>query len=115
MRLGPRLIQIPRGPHGRSYARRRVEVRELLDGRGVVLADQAIIATVPSPAADFALVPRARPGTARRRSTPPAPPRLTTALAHLAAALPAPPRKPHPWRRGYDPLRALKAGYPPRG
>src|SRR5258705_9966409 len=65
VRLGARLIQIPRGPHGRSYARRRVEVRELLDGRGVVLADQTIIATVPSPAADFALVPRARPGTAR--------------------------------------------------
>jgi hypothetical protein len=115
VRLGPRLIQIPRGPHGRSYARRRVEVRELLDGRGVVLADQTIIATVPSPAADFTLVPRARPGAARRRATPPAPPRLTTALAQLAAALPPSPRPPHPWRRGYDPLRALKAGYPPRG
>ena len=114
VRLGPRLIQIPRGPHGRSYARRRVEVRELLDGRAVVLADQTIIATVPSPAADFALVPRARSGAARRPATAP-PPRLTTALAHLAAALPAPPRKPHPWRRGYDPLRALNAGYPRRG
>ena len=30
LRLGPRLVQIPPGPHGRSYARRRVEVRELL-------------------------------------------------------------------------------------
>lgn len=114
VRLGPRLIQIPPGPHGRSYARRRVEVRELLDGRAVVLADQTLIATAPSPAADFALVPRDRPGTARRRVTPPPPPRLATALAHLAAALPPSPRPPHPWRRGYDPLRALKAGYPPR-
>jgi transposase len=114
VRLGPRLIQIPPGPHGRSYARRRVEVRELLDRRAVVLADQTLIATAPSPAADFALVPRDRPGTARRRVTPPPPPRLATALAHLAAALPPSPRPPHPWRRGYDPLRALKAGYPPR-
>ena len=31
-RLGPRLIQIPPGPRRRSYAGRRVEVRELLDG-----------------------------------------------------------------------------------
>ena len=98
VRLGPRLIQIPRGPHGRSYARRRVEVRELLDGRGVVLADQTIIATVPSPAADFALVPgRARhrapsrhaaraptphhrPRSARRRAAGPAPPAASLAL-----------------------------------
>ena len=28
VRLGPRLVQIPRGPHGRSYAGCRVEVRE---------------------------------------------------------------------------------------
>jgi transposase len=33
VRLGPRLVQIPRGPHGRSYARGRVELRECLDGR----------------------------------------------------------------------------------
>lgn len=33
VRLGARWLQIPRGPHGRSYAGCRVELRELLDGR----------------------------------------------------------------------------------
>ena len=113
LRLGPRLVQIPRGPQGRSYAGRRVEVRELLDGRVVVLADQIAIATLPSPGSAFALAPRARPSTERRRPSRSDAPRLTTALAHLAAALPASPRKPHPWRRGYNPLLALKAGYLP--
>jgi transposase len=110
LRLGPRLLQIPRGPHGRSYAGRRVEVRELLDGRAVVLADATIIAHTPSPGPDFTLTPRSRPSAERRRPTPPAPPRLSTALAHLAAALPPAPPRPHPWRRGYDPRRARNAG-----
>lgn len=111
LRLGPRLLQIPRGPHGRSYAGRRVEVRELLDGRAVVLADATIIAHTPSPGPDFTLTPRSRPSAERRRPTPPAAPRLSTALAHLAAALPPAPPRPHPWRRGYDPRRARNAGY----
>ena len=113
LRLGPRLVQIPRGPHGRSYAGRRVEVRELLDGRLVVLADAQIIARVPPPSPDFTLTPRSHPSAQRRRPPRPAPPRLDTALAHLAAALPAPSR-PHPWRRAYDPRLAIKAGYTER-
>jgi transposase len=112
LRLGPRLVQIPRGPHRRSYAGRRVEVRELLDGRLIVLADTTIIARVPSPGPDFALTPRTAPHTERRPSRArPTRPRLATALAHLAAALPP---RPHPWRRAYDPARAIKAGYPER-
>ncbi|HXU90608.1 MAG TPA: hypothetical protein VFQ62_17300 [Methylomirabilota bacterium] len=58
VRLGPRLIQIPRGPHGRSYARRRVDVRDLLDGRVVVLAEGAVIATAAPPASEFVLLSR---------------------------------------------------------
>lgn len=112
LRLGPRLVQIPRGPHGRSYAGRRVEVRELLDGRLVVLADAQRIARVPSPGPDFTLTPRTHPSTERRRR--PTPPRLGPALAQLAAALPSRPRRAHPWRRAYDPRLAIKAGYTER-
>lgn len=114
LRLGGRLIQIPRGPHARSYAKRRVDVRELLDGRVIVLAETTVIATVPSPV-DFTLAPRAkpsgaRPGTRRRQSSPSSA-ALTTALADLATALPAA-RRPHPWRRAYDRRLALQAGHP---
>lgn len=113
LRLGPRLVQIPRGPHGRSYAGRRVDVRELLDGRLVVLADAQRIAQAPPPGPDFTLAPRSHPSAQRPRPHRPAPPRLDPALAQLAAALPASPRL-HPWRRAYDPRLAIKAGYPER-
>ena len=111
VRLGPRLIQIPPGPHGRSYARRRVEVRELLDGRLVVCADGIVIATGASPGPDFALVARRAPGEDRRRA-PSRPPSIRTALQHLTTALPRRPAARHPWRRAYDPLLAERAGYP---
>src|SRR2546426_716568 len=98
-------------PGGRSYTRRRVEIRELLDGRVVVLLDAIVIATAPSPGPDFTLSPLSRPGAARRDPRPSPPrPRVTTALAHLAAAVPRSTRR-HPWHYGYDPRRALKAGY----
>jgi hypothetical protein len=114
LRLGPRLVQIPRGPHGRSYARRRVEVRELLDGRLVVLADGQIIARAPTPDPDFTLTPRSHPSAQRPRPRRPAAPRLDTALAQLAAALPVLPARPHPWRRAYNPRLAINAGYTER-
>jgi transposase len=110
VRLGPRLLQIPRGPQGRSYARRHVEVRELLDGRLVVRADGTVIATAASPSLDFALISRGAPSADRRRSRA-RPPSLRTALNHLAAAVPRPPRARHPWRRAYNPLLAQRAGY----
>lgn len=113
VRLGPRIIQIPRGPHGRSYARRRVEVRELLDGRAVVRLDGAVLATAPAPSPDFTLVPRAAPG-AQRPPRSPSRPRssVTTALEHLAAALPRA-KRPHPWHFGFNLPGAIKAGYVP--
>src|SRR6266481_6036722 len=114
LRLGPRLLQIPRGPHGRSYAGRRVEVRELLDGRLIVLADGQIIARAPTPDPDFTLTPRSHPSAQRPRPRRPAAPRLDTALAQLAAALPVLPARPHPWRRAYNPRLAIKAGYTER-
>jgi hypothetical protein len=111
VRLGPRLVQIPRGSAGRSYAGRRVEVRELLDGRVIVRADATVIAELAAPAADFCLVPRRQPSVDRRRPTLPAPLTVRSALTNLAAALPARGRR-HPWRRAYDPRLAIKAGYP---
>jgi transposase len=110
VRVGPRLIQIPRGPHGRSYARRRVELRELLDGRFVVLAEAAVIATVAAPSGEFTLVARRSPSADRSRARPPRPLTPTTALRRLTEALPTP-RQQHPWRRAYDPLLAQRAGY----
>ena len=44
---GPRWVQIPRGPHGRSYARCRVDVRERLDRR--LLVDYQGTAWSPPP------------------------------------------------------------------
>lgn len=112
VRLGDRLIQLPPRPRRQSYAGRRLEVRELLDGRLVVFAEGRPIARAPAPDGDFSLVPRANPNRARPRvpaGTPTTRP-LRSALATLAASVPAA-RRPHPWRYGYDPRRAAKAGY----
>ena len=104
VRLGPRWLQLPPGPGGRSYARTRVELRECLDGRFVALHDGRVLATAPAPAAAFVLAPRAlratpaRDGAESRRArrprrsarAPVAPPRShvsLTALAALAQAL----------------------------
>lgn len=118
VRLGPRVIQIPRGAQGRSYAQRRVEVRELLDGRVVVLAGSARIATVDAPVGEFTLVPRRSPHADRRRRAPTAS-RLSAALGALRSALPPPPgpgRRPgprHPWRVAVKP--ATRGTHPIRG
>jgi hypothetical protein len=120
VRLGPRWLQLPPGPRGRSYAGGRVELRELLDGRllalshGVVLAAQA-----PPPRAAFTLVPRRAPSADRHRKGAPTtaapapwaqdqrshpapvpeyPPK--SAVARPRAPRPTPPRRPapdHPW------------------
>src|SRR5262249_13074540 len=90
VRLGPRLVQIPRGRHGRSYAGCRVDLRECLDGRLLVHYQGHRLTTTPALAGDFVLTPRraprlrasrsaseegSRPIAARRRS-PRSPPSL---------------------------------------
>jgi hypothetical protein len=65
--LGPRWLQIPRGPHGRSYARCRVELRECLDGRLVVYHDGVRLASQPWPGHEFVLQPRHAPSSDRAR------------------------------------------------
>ena len=67
VRLGTRWLQIARGPHGRSYARCRVELRELLDGRLLGFYRGVGIASQPPPGADFVLKPRRAPHSERRR------------------------------------------------
>jgi transposase len=99
VRLGPRWVQL-RGP--RSYAGVAVEVRELLDGRLVVLHQGVLRGTTPAPAAGFILKPRRSPSQDRRvpRARPAArPPASPPVLAPVVAkthtgrhALPA-----HPW------------------
>jgi len=98
--LGWRRLAIPRGPRGRSYAGCRVEVRELLDGRVVILHAGTSIACLPAPAESFTLAPRSHPAADRRphrRARVPAAAPLHRAVAALAAALPRSARR-HPWR-----------------
>jgi hypothetical protein len=99
-------LQIPPGPHGRSSAHNRVEVRELLDGRRMVLYQDRILLEQPAPAGAFELVPRASArertqsvqAVPRRVATPkPARPKRGT-VAYLASIKPA---ADHPFRRPY--------------
>jgi transposase len=111
VRLGARLVQIPRGPHGRSYAGCRVDVRECLDGRLLVDYQGDRLVTAPAPAGAFILTPRR--AQRRRASTsasegghalplPPAgPASAIAALTALAQHLRHPAR-PHPWRQTFS-------------
>ena len=130
--LGPRWIQLPPGPHQRSYARCRVEVRELLDGRLVVLHEGTVLATQPAPP-DFSLTPHSAPSSDRRhpaqRPAPaPAPLSHERAAPHTAQdhrgdlePRPTPPPKPrparpaarHPWRKAIT--KKAQALYPVPG
>ncbi len=117
-------LQIPPGPHHRSYARLRVEVRELLDGRLMVFHEDRILLEQPAPAGTFNLVPRDSRSIGRRphrESEPHVPLRIDDRpepqpAAGDLAALAREPRRPttqHPWkRRPYKPQRqpSLVAG-----
>ncbi len=109
VRVGPRCAQL-RG--ARSYAGLTVEVRELLDGRLVVLHDGVIRAQAPPPSGPFVLKPRRAPNADRRlsrqRPVPPPPPRSTPPTHTGRHPLPT-----HPWVLANDRsvrLRELKTG-----
>lgn len=90
VRLGPRWVQL----HGaRSYAGVTVDVRELLDGRVVVLHEGVVRGETPAPADGFVLKPRRSPSQDRKsrrvRAAPPVPP---------APAAPRPVPKTHTGR-----------------
>src|SRR4029453_14535937 len=113
VRLGVRWLQLPPGPRGRSHAGRRVELRELLDGRLLALANGAVLAAQASPSPAFILVPHRAPSMDRPRNGRPP----TLAPAQLAQDRRSPPplksesprkspaarsRRPahaHPWSR----------------
>lgn len=105
LRLGLRWVQLPPGPR-RSWAGLRVELRELLDGRLVVLHDQRVLASQRSPDPGFVLRPRPLPrGTRRSRrpvhppTTSVPPPRPTPAVTSRRTRTSA----THPWRPGVTP------------
>jgi transposase len=93
--LGPRWVQLP---GRRSYAGVPVEIRELLDGRLVVLRANVLLAAAPSPGVGFILKPRRspsadrRPPRATRRPPPQRRPRLTPKTHTGRHPLPS-----HPW------------------
>jgi hypothetical protein len=112
VRLGPRWVQIPRGPHGRSYARCRVDVRECLDGRLLVDYQGHRLVTAAAAASDFVLIPRRAPRLrASQRAAEEGGRHLPlgqngrssaiAALTALARDLRRPAR-PHPWRRTFS-------------
>jgi transposase len=89
-------LAIPPGPAGRSYAGCRVEVRELLDGRRLVLYQGRCIAEHPAPRGAFTLRPRA---TSRAHYQSAMPPVRTARPRPIPCDRPRP--KPGPaWRRG---------------
>jgi hypothetical protein len=65
-----RWAQVPPGPHRRSWHKARVEVRELLDGRLLVLhSTHGLIGEQPAPGSGFILESRASPRSQRARAT----------------------------------------------
>lgn len=115
--LGGRVVQIPPGPHHRSYHRCRVEVRELLDGRVLVLLEGRLLAEQRAAAGPFLLVPHrlgrdaralragnGAPGSPRidDRPTPPLTPRGSTPRRGELTNIRRPSKK-HPWKRPFNP------------
>jgi hypothetical protein len=131
VRLGARWAQIPPGPHGRSSAGRRVELRECADGRLLVFHDGGLLVSQPSPGPDFVLQPRSKPHSERarrpraaRRAAEAGPrpgalrPNRPSRPAARSAPRPTPTPSPaatHPWRqpftrRGRAPRPSPRAG-----
>jgi hypothetical protein len=117
VRLGTRWIQLPPGPAARSWAGRRVEVRELLDGRLLVSADTRLIATAPAPP-QFELQPRPRASHAPRGRRPSAIAPRWPSPAPTSRPRRAGPRRPaadHPWCVSIRRHLARKAALARRG
>ena len=119
VRLGPRWMQLPRSPHGRSYVGGRVALHECLDGGLVVFHQGERVAVQPGPGPDFVLRPSSHPSAERAprrgasqraskggRSARGAAPSSTPGRASRPA-----PR--HPWRRAFS--RRARMLYPAGG
>ncbi len=110
------VLHLPPGPHHASHHGRAVEVRELLDGRLLVLHQGRLLLEQPAPPGPFTLAPRSR-ARARTRAGPktdlPRSSRIDDRpLARVnghASTAPARSDRPrsrpaprHPWRRPYQ-------------
>ena len=119
------VLHLPPGSHRRSHQGRKVEVRELLDGRLIVRDGEHVLLEQPAPAGPFTLVPRSSntdPRQARRKNDAPESTRIDereAARVRSQARNPRrgqltnvrPPAKEHPWRKPYNPsLLPAKAG-----
>lgn len=110
-----RWVQLPAGPRQRSWHKARVEVRELLDGRLLVIHPRhGLLAEQPAPSGPFRLVPRKNPNRldqARRPAPqPPAPRRVKDRVPGASKARPN-----SPWRRSYKKIYALHPTHPNPG
>ena len=75
-----RWVQIPPGPHRRSWHRAQVEIRERIDGALLVRHPRfGVIAEEPPPDGHFVLEPRSTPRSRRKR-----------VLNHFSGSLPSP-------------------------
>jgi len=118
------ILHLPPGPHRRSHSGRKVEVRELLDGRLLVRDGAHTLLEQAAPAEPFTLIPRssraerclprrnAAPGSTRIDERPPT--RLQSQAKKPRRGQltnTRTPAKAHPWRKPYDPnLLPAKAG-----
>lgn len=117
VRLGPRWIQLPRGPHGLSRAGQHAELRELLDGRLLAFLDGTLVGSQPSPGVDFVLRPRRAPNADRHVRRPTSKAATTPTPRRRAADAPASRRRPdasHPWSRSIT-LHMLRKAHRSRG
>ena len=105
-------IELPPGPRSRSHARRRVEVRELLDGRVLVLDEGQILAERPAPAGPFTLTTHRDVREERRRKIVG---RATTRPPATKVSKPQRPRAQeahHPWKKTYKNVPRHHRGTP---
>jgi len=116
VRLALRCVQLPPGPGRRSWTGQEVELRELLDGRLLVLHDGRVLTRAPSREPHFVLRPRRTARGGRRRAsqrTGPAEGRTggsgrnstSSSSTRCTPTPPSPPARPaptHAWRAGFS-------------
>jgi transposase len=103
VRLEERLVHVPPGPGGRSYAGCRVQLQERLDGSLAVLYQGRLIAHAPAPSKAPLRARRRRRESERTPALKPEQLKLQPATSPPAAirTAPAGPAPDHPWRRPF--------------
>ena len=107
------MLHLPPGPLHHSHQGRKVEVRELLDGRLLVLHQGDVLLEQAAPNDRFTLVPRdarSAPRHSVRENVAPESPRTDDRVRSKEGTPPRPtsnsvprPAKHHIWRKGYNP------------